>query len=158
VVRYIIERYFSASKGVSGKISVIGAQPDITNTLAAACRGDSDAFSSLTEPHRLELMAHCYRMLGSIEDAEDQVQETFLRAWRRLQTYEGQASFRTWLYKIATNACLDALKRRPRRSLPLEVVTSGIPRWLPLPVTEPVWIEPFPDEWLALPAPTRSAV
>jgi RNA polymerase sigma-70 factor (ECF subfamily) len=89
-------------------------------------------------------------MLGSLEDAEDQVQETFLRAWRRLQTYEGRASFRTWLYKIATNACLDALKRRPRRSLPLEVVTSGIPPdSLPLPVTEPVWIEPFPDEWLA---------
>jgi RNA polymerase sigma-70 factor (ECF subfamily) len=93
-------------------------------------------------------------MLGSVEDAEDQVQETFLRAWRRLETYEGRASFRAWLYKIATNTCLDALKNHPKRTLRPEFTTpvdfSGP---LPTPRDEPVWIEPFPEDWLA---PTSS--
>jgi RNA polymerase sigma-70 factor (ECF subfamily) len=123
--------------------------PDLSTTLAAARRGDNEAFSSLVEPHRLELLTHCYRMLGSLEDAEDQVQETFLRAWRRLETYEGRASLRAWLYKIATNACLDALERLPRRTLPEQsaapVELSAPP---PAPIQEPVWIQPFPDDWL----------
>lgn len=130
------------------------APEDLTSTLAAARSGDSRAFSSLTEPHRLELLTHCYRMLGSIEDAEDQVQETFLRAWRRLETYEGRASLRAWLYKIATHACLDALEHRPKRTLPLELAAPADPSdSLPSPKYEPVWIEPFPEEWLA---PTSS--
>lgn len=123
---------------------------DPAGALEAARAGDSQAFSSLTEPYRLELLTHCYRMLGSIEDAEDQVQETFLRAWRRLETYEGRASFRAWLYKIATNACLDALDRRPKRSMPVDFVEPCDPAApLPAPNLEPVWIEPFPDEWLS---------
>jgi RNA polymerase sigma-70 factor (ECF subfamily) len=135
---------------MAGKIFVNDAPQDLLNTLAAARRGDSEAFSSLTEPHRLELRIHCYRMLGSLEDAEDQVQETFLRAWRRLETYEGRASFRAWLYKIATNACLDALAHRPKRILPQESATPSDPSdLLPLPVNEPTWIEPFPEEWFA---------
>lgn len=131
------------------------ASPEnVVKNLIAARSGDRDAFSSLTEPHRLELLTHCYRMLGSIEDAEDQVQETFLRAWRRLETYEGRASFRAWLYKIATNSCLDVLKDHPKRILPPEFtvpIDLSVP--LPPPRNEPVWIEPFPDDWLA---PTSS--
>jgi DNA-directed RNA polymerase specialized sigma24 family protein len=77
-------------------------------------RGES-AFSALFERHRGELQVHCYRMLGSFEDSEDLVQETFLRAWRRRETFEGRAPLRAWLYRIATNACLDFLERHPRR-------------------------------------------
>ena len=120
------------------------------HTLAAARSGNSDSFSLLSEPYRLELHAHCYRMMGSLEDAEDLVQETFLRAWRRLETYQGRASFRAWLYKISTNACLDALARLPRRVLSLEaenfaeVLAAG-----QAVESEPAWIEPFPDLWLS---------
>src|SRR5512147_3005113 len=89
--------------------------PTLTTRLAAARAGDQHEFSNLTEPYRRELQVHCYRLLGSLQDAEDTVQETLLRAWRRLETYEGRASLRAWLYKIATNTCFDALARRPRR-------------------------------------------
>lgn len=123
---------------------------DFGQNLQAAQRGDAAAFSKISEPHRRELTTHCYRMLGSLQDAEDMVQETFLRAWRRLDTYEGRASFRAWLYRIASNACLDALKRRPRRSLPAEVCSpADLSRAMPAPDLEPVWIEPYPDEFLA---------
>jgi RNA polymerase sigma-70 factor (ECF subfamily) len=91
---------------------------DPTRLLAAAQRGSQEDFGQLSEIYRNELLTHCYRMLGSLHDAEDLVQETFLRAWRRLETYEGRASFRAWLYKIATNACLDTLERRLKRLLP----------------------------------------
>ncbi|MGV9451542.1 RNA polymerase subunit sigma-70 [Streptomyces sp. NPDC003635] len=94
---------------------------------------DEPAFSGLAERHRRELHVHCYRMLGSFEDAEDAVQETFLRAWRRRETFEGRSTFRAWLYRIATNACLDLLaKRRP------EPATGGEVRWL----------QPYPDRLL----------
>jgi len=95
------------------------------------------------------LHVHCYRMMGSVQDAEDMVQETYLRAWRRRDTYEGRASFRAWLYKIATNACLDALEKRTRRLVPFtreDVSTLNQP--IPADVNEPIWLEPFPDEWL----------
>jgi len=94
---------------------------------------DEQAFGARVEPHRRELHVHCYRLLGSFEDAEDLVQESFLRAWRRRETYEGRSSVRAWLYKIATNACLDALDKRPRRPS-----TSG----------EIGWLQPYPDELL----------
>lgn len=123
---------------------------DIIQHLSAARAGDRAAFDHVTGPHRKELLTHCYRMLGSLQDAEDQVQETFLRAWRRLETYEGRAPFRAWLYKIATNACLDALERRPRRVLPQSLRPASDPREPILPpVLDPIWLEPFPDELLA---------
>ena len=127
--------------------------PAETTRLAAARAGNQHEFSQLTEPYRRELQLHCYRMLGSLHDAEDLVQETLLRAWRRLDTFEGRASLRAWLYKIATNACLDALKKRPRRALPMTVYPAADARepYLP-PILEPVWLEPFPDELLPEPA------
>jgi RNA polymerase sigma-70 factor (ECF subfamily) len=118
--------------------------------LVAARQGDSQRFSELTEPFRRELQVHCYRILGSLHEAEDMVQETMLRAWKRLDTYEGRASFRAWLYKIATNACLDALdQRRNRRYLPNQCGPAADPRTqISAPSPELVWLEPVPDEWL----------
>src|SRR5688572_33113079 len=85
--------------------------------LSAARAGNSHRFGELTEPYRRELQVHCYRILGSLHEAEDMVQETMLRAWKSLATYEARASFRSWLYKIATNACLDVLDQRRSRRL-----------------------------------------
>lgn len=112
---------------------------------------DREAFSSLVEKHRYELQVHSYRMLGSLQDAEDMVQESFLRAWRGRETFEGRASVRAWLYKICTNVCLDTLKRKPRRYVPLtrEAVSSPVEP-IPPEVREPIWLEPYPDHLLAL--------
>ena len=117
---------------------------------AAAQNGDTNAFSELTEPYRRELQVHCYRILGSLHEAEDMVQETLFKAWKRLDTYEGRASFRAWLYKIATNTCLDFLdRRRSRRLLPLDVGAPSDPeRSIQPPTAEMTWLEPLPDEWL----------
>ena len=115
----------------------------------ANVRNQTD-FAKLAEPYRRELQVHCYRMLGSLQDAEDLVQETLLRAWQKLDTYAGRASFRAWLYKIATNACLDALDRRPRRTVPQARQAASDPREPPAPpITEPIWLEPIPDDLLA---------
>jgi RNA polymerase sigma-70 factor (ECF subfamily) len=119
--------------------------------LEAAQRGDDDAFGRLAGPYRGELYAHCYRMLGSAADAEDALQETLLRAWRALPRFEGRSSVRSWLYKIATNACLRAMERRPRRVLPLDYGPAADPHDRAAePVTEAVWLEPYPDERLGL--------
>jgi RNA polymerase sigma-70 factor, ECF subfamily len=107
--------------------------------LAAARAGDEGAFAGLAETYRRELQAHCYRMLGSLEDSEDLVQETFLRAWRKRRSFQGRSSFRAWLYRIATNACLDALEKRPR----LAHQTDGSQ-----PLAEVSWLQPYPDELL----------
>src|SRR6476620_10721569 len=88
--------------------------------LTAARGGDENAYRWLVEPRRAELHAHCYRMLGSVQDAEDAVQETLLRAWRGLPDFEGRSSLATWLYRIATNTCLDAIERRSTRVLPAD--------------------------------------
>ena len=121
--------------------------------LEAARRGNSREFSQLAEPYRRELQVHCYRILGSTHDAEDMVQETMLRAWKRLKTYEGRASFRAWLYKIATNVCLDTLdkrRRRAKRLLPNNLFSPADPQKpIEPPMTEILWLEPLPDEWLA---------
>jgi RNA polymerase sigma-70 factor (ECF subfamily) len=126
--------------------------------VAVAQAGDPAEFGSLVEPYRRELLAYCYRFLGSPLDAEDLVQETMLRAWRRRETFNRPVSFRAWLYKIATNACLNALEKRPRRTLPMAVSAAADPHaGRPAPVTEPIWLEPFPDEWLPDPADTPEA-
>ncbi len=105
----------------------------------------SHEFSALTEPYRRELQAHCYRMLGTVQDAEDLVQETLLRAWQRRETYAGRASLRAWLYKIATNLCLDTLKQRKRRTLPsARQPAATLDDPIPPDVNEPIWLEPFP--------------
>jgi RNA polymerase sigma-70 factor (ECF subfamily) len=119
--------------------------------LAAARGGDEVAFGRLVEPHRRELHAHCYRMLGSLHDAEDAVQDTLLRAWRGLSRLAERASLRPWLYKIATNVCLDAIGRRPKRVLPIDYGPASDPHDGPgEPVVESVWLEPYPDERLGL--------
>ena len=111
-------------------------------TLARARAGDEEAFRELTDPHRHELQVHCYRILGSLQDAEDLLQETLLAAWRSLGTFEGRASVRSWLYRIATNRCLNALRDRSRR--PKEQ-TAMVEPPEPTRRTEPIWLEPYPD-------------
>src|SRR3712207_9362316 len=91
------------------------ASPLESSLLAAAREGDQDAFGQLVERHRTALHAHCYRMLGSLHDAEDALQDALLRAWRGLARFEGRSSLRSWLYTIATNTCLNAIARRPKR-------------------------------------------
>ena len=112
------------------------------DALSRARAGDQNAFRELVDPHRKELQLHCYRILGSLQDAEDQVQETLLAAWRGLDGFEERASFRAWLYRIATNRCLNALRDRRRR--PQEVPSMVEP---PEPTrrAEPVWLDPYPD-------------
>jgi RNA polymerase sigma-70 factor, ECF subfamily len=117
--------------------------------LEGARGGDDDAYRRLVEPHREELRAHCYRMLGSIHDAEDCLQEALLRAWRGLEGFEGRSSLRSWLYRIATNTCLDEMARRPRRVLPADYGPASDPHDRSAePVVESVWVEPYPDEML----------
>jgi RNA polymerase sigma-70 factor, ECF subfamily len=108
-----------------------------------------DDISSLIEPYRQELLLHCYRLTGSLYDAEDLVQETLLRAWQHFDAFKGSSSLRTWLYTIATNACLDALKKRPPRTLPAAAFPASDPRSsFGETHTEASWLEPFPDSWL----------
>jgi len=124
--------------------------------LRAAQRGDEGAFERLIAPYRGELQAHAYRMLGSLHDAEDALQEALLRAWRGIGRFEGRSSLRSWLYTIATNASLRLIERRPKRVLPIEFGPSADPHGMrDEPLIESGWIEPFPDE--RLPAEETSA-
>src|SRR5918996_5424352 len=120
--------------------------------LRRARAGNEAAFGELVDPFRRELQVHCYRIVGSVQDAEDMVQETLLAAWRGLEQYEERDSLRAWLYRIATNRCLNALRdsrRRPRESL-------GLPFEVPEPTrrAEPLWLEPYPDALLEVLAET----
>ncbi|MGH3471784.1 MAG: RNA polymerase subunit sigma-70 [Nocardioidaceae bacterium] len=110
--------------------------------------GDQEAFAELVEPLRHELQVHCYRMLGSVEDAEDAVQETLLRAWTRIDSYAGRASFRAWAYGIATHACLDALRRRKARSWPTAVAPPADPLDYQFGGPDLPWLQPYPDRLL----------
>ena len=117
--------------------------------LKAARGGDEGAFERLVEPYRGELHAHCYRMLGSLHDAEDALQDAMLRVWRGLDTYKARSSLRAWLYRIATNASLDIVARRKRRLLPVAYAAAADPNEPPgQPLGEQVWLEPYPDETL----------
>ena len=114
--------------------------------LTRAVAGDEQAFSELTDPHRRELHVHCYRILGSMQDAEDALQETLLAAWRGLARFEGRASLRSWLYQIATNRCLTALRDAGRRPPPPVDPPFEPPK--PTRLAEPTWLEPYPDAML----------
>ena len=105
-----------------------------------------DEFRRLVEPHRAELHAHCYRMLGSVHDAEDALQDALLRAWRGIGRFEGRSSLRSWLYRIATNTSLDLIARRPKRVLPADHGPPSEGPEDPPPVVEAVWIEAYPDD------------
>jgi RNA polymerase sigma-70 factor (TIGR02960 family) len=114
-------------------------------TLTRARAGEEEAFRALTDPYRRELQLHCYRIVGSAQDAEDLLQETLLAAWRGLERFEGRTSLRAWLYRIATNRCLNALRdsgRRPREAQPIAEPPEPTRR------AEPVWLEPYPDALL----------
>ena len=117
--------------------------------LALARGGDQSAFGELARTYRAELRAHCYRMLGSMFDADDALQETLLRAWRNLAGFEGRGSVRSWLYAIATNAALDAARHRSRRELPVDFRSpAGAGADLDAPLTDRPWLGPYPDLWL----------
>ena len=125
-----------------------------TNSSANLQELDSQQFGSLIEPYRRELRAHCYRMLGSVIEAEEIVQETFLRAWSRRDTYAGRATLRAWLYKIATNLCIDTQRRKPRRALPItREPVSTLEQPIPASIYEPIWLEPYPAD---IPAPEET--
>jgi RNA polymerase sigma-70 factor, ECF subfamily len=126
---------------------------DERRQLEAAKAGDQQAFALLVEPYQAQLRAHCYRMLGSPADAEDALQETLLRAWRGLAGFESRSSLRSWLYRIATNASLRMIDKRPKRVLPIDYGPAADPHVAfgePLP--ESVWLEPYPDAQLGVEA------
>src|SRR3954468_6997584 len=129
-----------------------GPTPRERALLEAARAGDENAYQLLIEPHRRELRAHCYRMLGSIHDADDAVQDALLRAWRGLPRFEGRSTTRSWLYKITTNACLNAIARQPKgRVLPVDFGEAADPHGgAGVPLVESVWVQPYPDERLDL--------
>lgn len=133
------------------------AERERQQLLIRAQAGDEPAFAALIAPLRGELHAHCYRMLASVHDAEDALQETLLRAWRALGRFEGRSSLRSWLYTIATNTTLNLIAKRPKRMLPIDYGPRTDPHDGPgEPVVEAVWIEPYADERLVASAPEVS--
>ena len=128
-----------------------GSTPRERELLEAARDGDEGAFERLVDPYRGELHAHCYRMLGSVHDAEDALQESLLRAWRGLPGFEGRSSLRSWLYRIATNASLTMIEKRPKRVLPIDYGPAADPHEGPgEPLVESVWVEPYADDRFGL--------
>ena len=131
----------------------MGPQRTRTDELALLDRaraGDEGAFTELVETHRGELRAHCYRMLGSVHDADDALQDALLRAWRGLGGFEGRSSVRSWLYSIATNTALDVTRHKSRRELPVSFGPAAVRGTrVKESVNEPIWLEPYPDHWLA---------
>src|SRR5918992_5001132 len=125
---------------------------EMTSDLQAARDGDEAAFARLVDPYRGELHAHCYRMVGSVHDAEDALQDAMLRAWRAIGKFEGRSSLRSWLYTISTNTCLNLINRRPKRVLPLDYGPSFDPhdQGIGMPPVEATWVEPYPDQGLGL--------
>src|SRR5947208_619969 len=101
------------------------------------------------DSYRRELTAYCYRMLGSAFEADDAVQETILRAWRNIDTFEGRSALRSWLYRIATNVCLDMLRGRQRRARPMDLGPAGsVDSHMAPPITDDIWLQPVPDDWV----------
>jgi RNA polymerase sigma-70 factor, ECF subfamily len=142
---------FTRSAGLTWRGMAIPSSAQEQDLLEAARGGDEDAYRRLLEPYRGELHAHCYRMLGSVHDAEDALQDASLRAWRGMAKFEGRSSLRSWLYTIATNTCLNQIARRPKRVLPIDYGPAADPHGGPgEPVVESVWVEPYPDETLGL--------
>ena len=126
---------------------------DERQLLEAARAGDEEAFALLAGRYQAQLRAHCYRMLGSLTDAEDALQETMLRAWSGLARFESRSSLRSWLYRIATNASLRMIEKRPRRVLPIDYGPAADPHAaLGEPLTESIWLEPYPDTELGVEA------
>src|SRR5919202_1673678 len=125
-----------------------GAAVPVGDLIERARAGDGDAFRELTEPYRRELHVHCYRMLGSFQDAEDALQDTLLAAWQGLASFEGRSSIRTWLYQVATRRCLNALRARGRRPRPAAPM-AGFDMTEPTSIGEVIWVEPYPDALLA---------
>jgi RNA polymerase sigma-70 factor, ECF subfamily len=147
---YMGERLMSGVETTSGRAEEAAV-------IAAVRGGDQAAFAALAERYRRQLFVHCYRMLGSVQDAEDLVQETLLRAWRARAGFQGRSLFRTWLYRIATNACLNALQRRQRRILPPDLAPAttdphAAPSWR----RELPWLQPYPDRLLEPAAPSQA--
>jgi len=118
---------------------------EITAVAAAVRAGDESTFSALAERHRRELLVHCYRMLGSFQDAEDAVQDALLRAWRYRESLKDGAPLRPWLYRVATNSCFDAIARDPRRSALAARTASDAPEGTAPGPSEVPWLQPFPD-------------
>ena len=119
-----------------------------TDLLDRAQAGDADAFARLVGPYRRQLQVHCYRLLGSAADAEDALQETLLSAWQGLPAFEGRASIRTWLYRVATSRCMDALRSARRRPAPVTPPPDGLTPPEPTRLGEVLWLEPYPDDLL----------
>src|SRR5580700_4274365 len=132
----------------SSVLDRIGGCTVTTDLLDRAQAGDADAFARLVGPYRRELQVHCYRLLGSAADAEDALQETLLSAWQGLPAFEGRASIRTWLYRVATSRCIDALRSGRRRSVPVTSPPEGLMPPEPTRLGEVLWLEPYPDDLL----------
>jgi RNA polymerase sigma-70 factor (ECF subfamily) len=132
-------------QGAEERVTLV--EPGRTDLISRAREGDGEAFRALTEPHRRELQVHCYRMLGSFQDAEDALQDTLLSAWRGIGRFDGRAALRTWLYRIATNRCLSTLRATRRRQAKAWDI-PGVEPPEPTRLGEVVWLEPYPDALL----------